>query len=158
MDPGGEVIERSGASGPVVGLDLGDVRIGVAATDARRTVATPRTVLTRSGDLGTDDAAIASIVSEIGATLVVVGLPLSLDGGKGLAARHVEAEVERLAASLDVPVVLADERLSTVEATRRRGELGKGRRRRSSSMRSRPVDAEAAAIILQSFIDAEPRS
>ena len=142
--------------GPVVGLDLGDVRIGVAATDARRTVATPRTILRRSGDQRKDDAAIAEIVSALGATLVIVGLPLSLDGSKGPAARRVSAEADRLATSLGVPVVLADERLSTIEAARRRAELGKARRRRSAPIR-RPVDAEAAAVILQSFIDTEPR-
>jgi len=147
---------ESAVSGPVVGLDLGDVRIGVAATDARRTVATPRTVLWRTGDEEKDDAAIAEIVGALGATLVVVGLPLSLDGRKGPAARRVAAEADRLATSLGVPVVLADERLSTIEATRRRAEIGKANRRRSAPTK-RPVDAEAAAVVLQSFIDAEPR-
>ena len=155
MKPDGRPSE-SAVSGPVVGLDLGDVRIGVAATDARRTVATPRTVLWRTGDEEKDDAAIAEIVSALGATLVVVGLPLSLDGRKGPAARRVSTEADRLASSLGVPVVLADERLSTIEATRRRAELAKARRRRSAPTK-RPVDAEAAAVVLQSFIDAEPR-
>jgi putative holliday junction resolvase len=137
------------AIGAAVGVDLGEARIGVAATDSRRTVATPREVIRRSGEERADHLALAAVVEELGATLVVVGLPLSLDGRRGPAARRIGEEAERLRGVLSVPVVLADERFSTVEATRRRRE--------HRAARGAPVDAMAAALILQTFVDSQPR-
>ena len=152
--------------GPAVSLDLGEVRIGVAATDSRRTLATPRGVIVRSGDMRADHAAIAATVSELEGTLVVVGLPLSLDGGRGPAAAKVLAEVEQLRNAIGTPIVLVDERLSTVEASRRRRESGaapgQGKRGRPSRRR-RPVpargaiDAAAAVVILDSYLATEAR-
>jgi putative holliday junction resolvase len=145
-----------GRRGRVLGLDLGSVRIGVAISDSGRVLATPREVLRRSGDGTADLARIASLVEETGATEVVVGLPVSLDGTRGPAAESVEKEVARLRGLVSVPVVLVDERLSSVEATRRRREARAETRRRPASplgSRHTPVDADAAAIVLQSYLD-----
>ncbi len=123
--------------------------MGLALSDSDGRVATPLEVLERSGSEAQDHAAIAEVVAERGVEVVVVGLPLSLDGSMGPAARAARAEVGRLAATVGVPVESCDERLSTAEATQqlRLGEV-KGSRRRQV------VDMVAAAVILQSWLDA----
>lgn len=131
----------------VVGVDLGTKRVGVAVSDGGGRVATAHTVLQRSGDDDADRAALAALVADLGAEAVVVGLPLSLDGTAGPAARWAEAEARALAALVDVPLHLHDERLSTVTASRP-PSTGSGRARRK-----RPVDDAAAAVVLQSWLD-----
>jgi putative holliday junction resolvase len=132
-----------------LGLDLGERRIGIAVCDSAGTVATPYEVVTRTGDRRRDHARIAAIVEETQAEVVVVGLPLSLDGTRGPAAERVEAELTELGERLDARIVAWDERLSTVEADRRLRARGlSGRRRR------RVVDELAATVILQSWLDA----
>lgn len=92
---------------------------------------------------------IARLAAEADAEVVVVGLPLSLDGTKGPAAVGVEAEAEELRQHVPLPIELWDERLSTVEATRRLRAAGvRGRRRRHV------IDQVAATVILQSWLDA----
>ncbi len=135
------------ASGRLLGVDLGSVRIGIAVSDSAQRIALPHEVIERSGDAGADRRAIAHLVEEFGACGVVVGLPLSLSGELGPAALAALAEVEALAEVLSTPVVTVDERLSTVEATRRREEAGRRRRRR------RAVDDGAAAVLLQAYLD-----
>jgi putative Holliday junction resolvase len=133
------------------------VRIGVALSDSARTVATPREVLTRSGDPTADLARIASLVEDAQANEVVVGLPVSLDGSRGRAATNVEREVEQLRRLVKARVVLVDERFSSVEATRRRSEARRGggkRPRGALGSKHAPVDSDAAAIVLQSYLDA----
>ncbi len=132
-----------------VALDIGTRRIGVALSDSGGTVATPYEVVTRSGDRSRDHGRIAALVAEADATIVVVGLPLSLDGSVGPAAEAILAEVDELRAALEVPVVTWDERLSTVEAERSLRVMGvrKGQRRQV-------VDQVAATVILQSWLDA----
>jgi putative holliday junction resolvase len=132
-----------------LGLDLGERRIGVALCDSAGTLATPYEVLQRTGDHARDHRRIAELVDEAGAVAVVVGMPLSLDGSVGPAARAVEAEVAELREHLLVPVEVWDERLSTVEATRRLRNAGvSGRKRRHV------IDQVAATVILQSWLDA----
>jgi putative Holliday junction resolvase len=132
----------------VVGLDLGERRIGVAVSDGAGTLAVPHAVVERSGDASTDRAALARIVEELDAQRVVVGLPLSLDGSHGPAAERTEAEAAALAELLTVPVELIDERFSTVSANRALADAGvRGRARR------RVVDQVAAAILLQTWLD-----
>ena len=132
----------------------------MAVSDATGVLASPRAVVTRTGDDDTDRAAIAALVREEGAGLVVVGLPVSLDGRQREPATAARAEAEALATLLGIPVELQDERLTTVLATRlRRAATGAGegraRPRRGSSRSSRrPVDAEAAAVMLQAYLDA----
>jgi putative Holliday junction resolvase len=132
-----------------VALDIGTRRIGVALSDSAGTVATPYETVTRSGDRSRDHGRIAALVEEAGGGIVVVGLPLSLDGSTGPAAQAILDEVDELRAALTVPVVTWDERLSTVEAERslRAMRVRKDRHRRV-------VDQVAATVILQSWLDA----
>jgi putative Holliday junction resolvase len=133
--------------GPVLGLDVGQARIGVAVSDPARRVAVPVGTIAVGNPPG-ELRAIATLVAERGATLVVVGHPRTLRGERGSAARHAESVAAALRQVVAVPVVLQDERLSTVEAERAlaRGGLS-GRRRRER------VDAAAAAVILQAWLD-----
>ena len=136
--------------GRVIGLDLGERRIGVAVCDGNRTVATPLETVTRVGDRVVEHAVIAELVADNDVTAVVVGLPLALDGSVGPAARKVLSEVKRLRTRLGVPVVTHDERLSTVEGERSlRAQGVRGRDRRNV------IDQLAASVILQSWIDAD---
>jgi putative Holliday junction resolvase len=131
-----------------VALDIGTRRIGVALCDSAGTLATPCEVVQRSGDRARDHRRIAALVEEAGAEVVVVGLPLSLDGTVGPAAHNVLEEAEELRAGLGIPVVTWDERLSTVEAERRLRAAGvKAKEGR------RVVDQVAATVILQSWLD-----
>ena len=138
-------------AGRVLGLDLGDVRIGVAISDPDRRLAVAVGTVQVGRPPG-EMRAIADLVAEHEATLVVVGEPLSLDGTRGTRASHAASFADALRGFVDVPVVLHDERLSTVEAERALGEAGvTGRRRRSV------IDAAAAQIILQAWLDAARR-
>ncbi len=132
-----------------IGVDLGSVRIGVAFAPADAAVAVPYEVLERSGTRARDHEALAGMVAEVGAEVVVIGLPTSLDGSEGPAAAAARAEAGEIAAALDVPVVLHDERYTTVTAERILAEQGvRGPARR------KVVDKVAAAVILQSWLDA----
>jgi putative Holliday junction resolvase len=136
-----------------LGIDIGTRRIGVALSDSAGTVATPYEVVDRSGDRGRDHRRIAALVDEAGADVVVVGMPLSLDGSVGPAAQAVLDEVDQLRGVVAAEIVTWDERLSTVQAERslRAGLVRKGKRRRV-------VDQVAATVILQSWLDAgQPR-
>lgn len=134
--------------GRVIGLDLGRRRIGVAVCDDGRTVATPLTTVKRVGDRPVEHAEIAGLLTETGATMLVVGLPLSLDGSEGPAARAVLAEVRALRKGLGVPVETQDERLTTVTGAESLAAGGVAERDR------RPViDQVAASILLQAWID-----
>lgn len=132
----------------VVGIDLGTKRVGVAVSDPTGTLASPHVVLERSGERAADHRRLADIVAEVGAERVVVGLPLSLDGRMGPAARAAAAEAEELAAVVGVPLETCDERLTTVtaqQALRAGGTTGR---------RQRPVvDKAAAAVLLQAWLD-----
>ena len=132
--------------GRVLGLDLGGSRIGVAVSDPERRVAVPLGTI-RTG-APADLRAVAALVREHGVTEVVVGLPVSLSGAPSEASAHAERFAGALRGFLGVPVVLHDERLSTVEAERALRAAGvRGRDRR------RVVDRTAAAVILQSYLD-----
>lgn len=136
-----------GEPGRVLGLDLGDARIGVAISDDRRRIAVPLGTV-RTG-APADVKAIADLVHAHGVTLVVIGHPLHLSGEAGERAHHAERFADALDAFLDVPVLLQDERLSSVEADRALREAGaSGRERR------RTVDRSAATVILQAWLDA----
>jgi putative pre-16S rRNA nuclease len=132
----------------VLALDLGSKRIGVAVSDLTGTIASPLTVLARSRSRRQDHERIAALVREEQADLVVVGLPISLSGAEGPAARAARTEAEALATLVAVPLETFDERLTTVTAERALAEAGvRGPARR------RVVDKVAAAVILQSFLD-----
>ena len=133
----------------VLGLDLGSRRIGVALSDQTATIASPYDMIERRGDRSTEHVLLADLVVSTDAELVVVGLPRSLNGRDGPAAQGVRAEVAELASRLKVPIELWDERLSTVTANRALIEGGVRRKARRGS-----VDKVAAAVILQSWLDA----
>ncbi|MFN2544987.1 MAG: Holliday junction resolvase RuvX [Actinomycetota bacterium] len=134
------------SKGRVLGLDLGDARIGVAISDEERRLAVPLgTVATGAPQ---DLKAIAGLVREHDVGLIVVGHPLSMSGARGSRAQQAEEFADALRGFLRIPVALHDERLSTVEADRVLREAGaRGRDRK------RAVDRSAAAIILQAWLD-----
>ena len=131
--------------GRILAIDPGERRIGVAAADLGLRVAIPLTTIE-----GGPDAveAVARLVEEEGARALVVGLPLSLSGALGPQAQRAQALAGALAQRLGVPVLTWDERLTSAEARRR---LSGGGRRRDK----RDVDALAAAIILQAYLDSQ---
>jgi putative Holliday junction resolvase len=131
----------------LIGLDLGEKRIGVAAADDRTGVAVPVTTVNAEGDVVT---LVIEVLKEQGAEEVVVGLPLSMSGALGPQAEKVMRVVEELRARSDLPVHTWDERLSSVQASRTGPSLGK---RKSARTAVAGRDAAAAAIILQAFLD-----
>ncbi len=139
----------SEAPGRALGLDLGARRIGVAISDDRRSVATPLEVISRR-DAEAARRRIASLVDEWEVSTVVVGVPLHLSGGRGQSVRHVMREVDRLRATIAVPIVTYDERLTTVTAQRSLTEQNVSARNQREL-----VDMVAAAVILQGWIDKE---
>lgn len=120
-------------------------------------MATPYSVIMRSGDTRADRARVAEIVSEVEAGVVVVGLPLSMDGSEGPAAKAALAEAEALRELLDVPVELQDERLTSVTANRTLTEAGVTGRRRQRARKAGAVDQAAAAVLLQSWLETRSR-
>lgn len=139
---------RGRVRGRVLGLDLGDVRIGVAISDPEGRLALPLGTVHVGSPPG-ELKAVAGLVDENAVTLVVVGYPLLLSGGRGARATHAEEFADALRSVLQVPVALHDERLSTAQAERSLRDAGnKGVKRR------RLVDETAATVILQSFLDA----
>lgn len=139
------------ASAPGVralGVDLGSKRIGIAVSDISGTVASALTTVHRSKSRRHDHAAIAALVRDEEAEVVVVGLPLSLDGTTGPAARSARTEAQQLASVVGVPVVMYDERFTTVTAERGMLEAGLDARQRR-----KVVDKVAAAVMLQAWLD-----
>ena len=142
----------------VLGIDLGSRRIGLALSDPLGVLASPLAVLARTGDRAADHRAILRAVAENDAGRIVVGLPLSLSTGRpGPAAKATLDEVAELAdraAALDppVPVETCDERLTTVTAQR---SLATGGVRAKD--RRAVVDKVAAAVMLQAWLDGQPR-
>lgn len=131
-----------------LGIDLGAKRIGVALSDSAGTVATPYEVVQRSGDRARDHRRIAELAVEAGAECLVVGLPLSLDGSVGPAARAALDEAEELAAATGLSVETWDERLTTVSADRSLLLLDL-----KAPARRKVVDKVAASVMLQAWLD-----
>jgi putative Holliday junction resolvase len=134
-----------------LGVDVGDVRIGVAACDPSGSIASPvETVPAGPASI----PRLAELAAERHAVEIVVGLPRSMSGGEGPAARKIRTYAGALSRTLHgLPVRLVDERLSTVTAERTLRERGRrGARRRAV------VDQAAAVVILQSALDAERTS
>jgi putative Holliday junction resolvase len=145
-----EVRRSRGAK--AVGVDLGARRIGISVSDGSGTLAFPWGALTRSGDPVVDRRRIAEVVAEVEASTVVVGLPLSLNGRTGPAARAAVEEAGELAAELadsEVTVETFDERLTTVAAQAAMGRAGT----RGRAARQR-IDSAAATVLLQAWLDA----
>lgn len=132
-----------------IGIDVGSVRIGVAACDPDGILATPVETVPRSGGDASDIARIVAIVAEYEAVEVIVGLPQTLRGEHGVAAETAAAFAQRLRAAVQpLPVRLSDERLTTVTATRALRDSGiRANRHR------RVIDQAAAVAILQGWLD-----
>ena len=145
-----------------MGLDHGERRVGVALSDELGILATPLCILRlRARDRV---EALAGIVRQHGVVEIVVGFPKTLRGEIGPQARRVERFVEELRGAVDAPVRLWDEQYSTAEAKDRLAALGKmpADRRRFNGRRGRAepvhVDAVAAAVILQEYLDSRRSS
>lgn len=131
----------------VLGLDIGEKRIGVAVSDPGGLIASPLAVIDARQTLG-DGMPLRRILEDYEVDAVVVGLPLSLDGSEGPQAKRVRDVVARLARFLPCEVIYVDERLSSTEAHRRMGEAGL-----DSRGQRQLVDKVAAALLLQTYLD-----
>ena len=129
----------------ILGLDIGDSRIGIALSDPLGILASPLTIITRM-DEEADIEAIIDVIQQNQVERVIVGLPLSMDSSLGKQAEKVKAFVMALCRHTGVPVEFRDERLTTVSAKR----MVRGVRKTSKGTR---YDAMAAALILQGYLD-----
>ena len=146
----------------LLGIDLGDRRIGVASGDTVSGAVTPLLTLRRSTP-ARDAEAIARLCVERRAEAVVVGLPVHMDGSESEQSARTRAWVTEVAPSLDVPVTFRDERLTSQSAEARMGRAPRGRSGGPPSSAARKawrarIDREAAAAIVQSEIDARAAS
>lgn len=154
----------------IIALDVGDRRIGVAVSDPTGMLASPLTTLERDGgaDMAAADAVLA-LAREHSASEIVVGIPYLMSGRAGSQARVTLEFAEALAARADIPVRRVDERLSSAQATRMLGQAGGAGERRGGRGRiaraergggpgnggdKGRIDAAAAAVILQAYLDA----
>lgn len=149
----------------LIALDVGEARIGVAVSDASGFLASPYTTLHVTRDEAQTWKAIQRLVDETGAEGLVIGLPISLDGAIHSQGKRVQAFAERLKEHIAIPLTFWDERLSTVEAERllaqreqeqgKRARVGGGRQRSQTKRRRRQqeIDALAATVILQEYLD-----
>ncbi len=136
--------------GRAMGVDLGSRRVGIAISDSDRKVASPIDTIERKNDVPRSHRAIQDLVSEWEADVLVVGLPLSLDGSDGPAAKSARREAQALAVLLNIPVELYDERLTTVTADRLLMEQNM-----DAIARRKVVDRVAASIMLQAWLDGQ---
>ncbi len=150
-------------------LDVGEARIGIAVCDARGFLASPYTTVHVTRDEKQTWTAIQQLIEETEAEGLVVGFPISMDGQVHGQGQWVQAFVERLKPHIAIPIILWDERLSTVEARRLLAQRddewgsgeGRGRQRRTTRRRTQTkrrqrgqeIDAYAAAVILQDYLD-----
>ena len=130
-----------------IGLDVGERRIGVALSDEEGILASPLMII----DASDEDTAITkiremSIVHCV--NLVVIGLPVSMDGSIGKQAERVEGFINKLSTLIDIPIKTWDERLSSVAVARAMRETNARR-----GKKKKRIDAMAAAIILQGYLD-----
>jgi putative Holliday junction resolvase len=152
----------------VLALDIGAVRIGVSLSDATRLLASPYMTLRVAPNEEETLAAIQRLIEETEVGELVIGLPISLDGQIHAQGQRVQAFAARLKPHITVPLTFWDERLSTVEAERllaqqegeggrrrsRRGGRQHGQGRRKKQRSSEGIDALAATVILQEYLDA----
>jgi len=131
----------------VLGLDIGERRIGVAVSDPSGSVATPVKVLDTAKVLG-DARVLKHLADDYEVELLVVGLPLSMDGSEGPQADAVRRIAKRVAQHLPVPMVFFDERLSSVQAKRVMTEAGV-----SDKDKRGKIDMVAASLFLQNYLD-----
>ena len=133
--------------GRLIALDVGDKRIGVAVSDELGILATPLTVV-RHSNWREDIARVLEIARREDVVGIVVGVPYYLDGTESEQTRKVKRFIERLRERTDLPIYEWNEALSTEEAEARLRQAGRKRRPGEA------VDAQAAAVILQEFLEA----
>ena len=131
----------------ILGLDVGDVRIGVAISDELGFAAHPLCTITRK-NRKTDLETICELINTYQVEEVVIGLPLMLDGEVGIQAEKVQRFANRLKREARIPIHLRDERLTTVEATEILREVGKPRKKRRNV-----IDQVAAVVILDEYLN-----
>jgi putative Holliday junction resolvase len=131
----------------VLGLDIGEKRIGIAISDELGYTAQGMQVLNRSS-WADDLRVLKDLISAAQATEIVVGLPMNMDGSLGEAAENVLSLAKKMEESLSIPVILWDERWTTAEATRLLVDADISR-----SKRRKVVDKLAAVLILQGYLD-----
>jgi putative holliday junction resolvase len=157
---GGRAAGRpAGTSLRIIGIDLGERRVGVALGDLDSRTAAPFATLGRGKSVADDAAAISRLAAEQGVGAMVVGLPLDMDGSEGAQATLTRAWAEAISAATGLPLRLRDERLTSERAQRRIGSPSRGRSGGPPSAAQRDayrarVDREAAALILQDDLDA----
>ena len=128
--------------------DVGKARIGIAQSDPMQIIATPLEVLKRTPSINNDAKYVASLIEKNGVELLIVGLPLKLDGSTSESTIMAQEFAQKIAKFSDVSIEFQDERLSTVSAER---ILLEGNVRRDK--RKGVVDKIAATIILQNYLD-----
>jgi putative Holliday junction resolvase len=133
--------------GILLGIDFGDKRTGIAVSDNTRFLASARETVTVNG-LNDCAEKIAEIAREIGATGIILGLPVNMDGSHGPRAEKCKYLGEVLAEKTGIPVDFCDERMTTMEAARYLGESGT-----FGKKRKKVIDALSAQIILQNYLD-----
>ena len=131
----------------LMGLDVGAKTIGIAFSDVRRVVATPRETIRRS-KFALDVETLRRLIGDNDVGGLVIGLPINMDGSEGPRCQSVRQFAANLLAKIDIPVAFWDERLSTVAAERTLIEADVSRKRRAEV-----VDKMAAAYILQGALD-----
>lgn len=148
----------SAMPGRILAIDWGLARIGLAVSDATRTLATPIPALHEKDKRAQIERVVALVATEE-ITRIIVGLPLHLDGAESPSSQAARKYAEKLATRVGVPVELHDERFTSVEAESRLDEsddLG-GRRSRHKKGDKGRIDSASAAILLQSVLDREAR-
>jgi putative Holliday junction resolvase len=131
----------------LLGLDVGEKTIGLALSDVMRTIATPFVTLTRT-KMKADSVKLAEIVAKQNVAALIIGYPINMDGSLGPRAQATRDYADALAKFIELPMLLADERLSTMAVTRAIEEAEMSRNRRDDV-----VDKMAAAYILQGVLD-----
>ena len=132
----------------VLGIDIGSKKIGIAISNQEMTLATPLTVVHRSSQTIEDHETIKGIAHEWEVELLVVGMPLSLDGSLGVAAENVLQEIEHLERNTGIPVDTFDERFTTISAKQVLHDQGVSEKEQKNI-----IDQVAASIILQAWLD-----
>ncbi len=134
--------------GRILALDVGDVRIGIAASDPMGIIANPVETYTRIGDIEKDTDYILKVAKEKEATLIISGLPLGLNGKENEQTAKTRTFIDLLQSKTQIPVKYMDERFTTISAER---VLIEGNVRREN--RKKVIDKLAATIILQNYLD-----
>ena len=141
-----------GMSTRILGLDIGDKRIGVALSDPMGILASPLTIIQRQDD-ATAIRLITGLITRHDVVRVIAGLPRSMDGSIGKQAEKVQVFVHKLAGHTKVPIEFRDERLTTVSAQRLMKEAGTKKARGRKAAIKKADDAMAAALILQGYLE-----